>query len=486
MRTKKTPLSSDSRRPENSLRLDRLERGKSKRKYSTEGNPKGKSGKSEGKGKGKQSQGKDKRSEKGGKGEKKEKSESECSIGKGKKSKSESPSFHINCEDFDFLGLSSTPLSIDDASELEDCGPNVLEQAHSLPELSTFVQLVAMAGLTCMFHCGGPFTLLAPTNAAFEILNPEAMLELLRPENQVFLQELIVDHVLPGFHLSRDVTQSSIDTLLGESIQVAPDPLTFGDSIVQTPDIIGCNGVLHIVGAVLIPSGGTFGTSVSQRENSPRLDSPETQPPFIGDQTTAFPTPNRQPDAPIATPTDVVQTNVPTIRPVEVPVAPPMSAPVDSPVSLPVAPPTIPPADPPVSPPVAVPPVDPPVTPPVRPLVTPPVAPPIAPPSETPTAAPIDPPVAPPVAAQAPTETPTAEIGTQSPTISPFLRIVVDDLFLALVAPSASASPRRSEFETLAQLTTTYFDEYLRAFFADDPDLEFVRVESKLRLAKYG
>jgi uncharacterized surface protein with fasciclin (FAS1) repeats len=302
VRVKKVPLSSsDSRKREAALDADHRERGKSSYGYQNEGRPKGGKGKSGGSsdssrkgksggksgsssvsssskgksggksgsssdssGKGKsggKSGGSSKSSEKGK--EKKSKYAKECSAGKEKRGKGSAKahgesasSVEISCADYDFLTASSTTPDASSSAELEGCSRNVLEQAHSLPELSTFVQMVGMAGLTCMFHCGGPFTLLAPTNSAFAGLNPEAMLELLRPENLMFLQELIMDHVLPGIHKSTDISPGPMDTLLGQTIQVETEPLSFGNSDVVTPDIMGCNGVVHVLSDVLIPSDG--------------------------------------------------------------------------------------------------------------------------------------------------------------------------------------------------------------------------------------
>jgi uncharacterized surface protein with fasciclin (FAS1) repeats len=283
VRAKKVRLSSsDSLKREMALDADHRERGT----HQSEGRSKGGYGKSGGssysrsRGKsggksGGSSESGSRKSKSGGKSgrsshassgkgkEKKSKHAKECSVGKGHKGSAKShgewaSSVEIDCADYDYLHVSSTTLDASSSSELEGCRRNVLDQAHSLPELATFTQLVGMAGLTCMFHCGGPFTLLAPTNSAFAALNPEAMLELLRPENLIFLQELIMDHVLPGMHLSTDITPGPIDTLMGQTVQVETDPLSFGNSDVVTPDIIGCNGVVHILDSVLIPSDGKF------------------------------------------------------------------------------------------------------------------------------------------------------------------------------------------------------------------------------------
>jgi uncharacterized surface protein with fasciclin (FAS1) repeats len=280
VRAKKEPLPYDTWKYETALTADHRESERSSKGSKGSSSGKGKSGRSDSSRKDK-SGGSSDFSKKGksggssyssGKGkQKKSKSTHECSVGfgKGKQGKGSiqwngeewvTPT-EIDCEDYDFVSVSSTNLGVSSSTDLEGCHRNVLEQAHSISELSTFVQLVGMAGLSCLFHCGGPFTLLAPTNSAFAALNPEAAEELLRPENLIYLQDLIMDHILPGFHLSANLNPGSIDTLVEKSLELNTDPLSFGSSMVVTPDIVGCNGVLFIVDAVIVPTSGTLSSS---------------------------------------------------------------------------------------------------------------------------------------------------------------------------------------------------------------------------------
>jgi uncharacterized surface protein with fasciclin (FAS1) repeats len=155
------------------------------------------------------------------------------------------------CADLDFIPIHSRRLQYDAAL----CDPNVLETAKSNKELSTFVELIEVAGLTEYFMCSGPFTLLASTNDAFESLDSATLDELLLPVNQDKLKDLLLYHIVPGLFLSEDFDDGSLQTLLGsQSISVAIDPIIFnGRAEIVEADVMACNGVVHAINDVLVP-----------------------------------------------------------------------------------------------------------------------------------------------------------------------------------------------------------------------------------------
>lgn len=130
----------------------------------------------------------------------------------------------------------------------------MLDTAKSNSELSTFVQLLEIAGLTDIFVCPGPFTLMCPFNAAFDALDPALMQELLQPENLEKLQDLLLYHMLPGLWLSEDLEDGPLDTLLeGQTVDVTTVPLMFNRARVIDADFLACNGALQIIDDVLVP-----------------------------------------------------------------------------------------------------------------------------------------------------------------------------------------------------------------------------------------
>lgn len=194
-------------------------------------------------------------SDKGGKssskGKSKGKSKSKGSKGKGKGSSGggDLPDLPKVCEKLDFRGFPRRrKLQFDGPL----CQPNVLQTAYNIPEISIFVDLVEAANLDPIFLCAGPFTVLPPTNEAFEG-NPDLYAYLSDPANLADLQQVILYHILPGLELTESMVEGSIVTLQGEDIDVTREPLKFNQEGLVDGDIIACNGALNIIDGVLIP-----------------------------------------------------------------------------------------------------------------------------------------------------------------------------------------------------------------------------------------
>jgi uncharacterized surface protein with fasciclin (FAS1) repeats len=121
----------------------------------------------------------------------------------------------------------------------------------------TFNELVAVAGLSGTLEGPGPFTVLAPTDAAFARLPAGRLEELLRPENRAQLRQVVLYHIL-GRKFSRAELQkqSTLTTLSNEAIQVTPvgQTVLLNDRVqVFTGDIAASNGVIHALDGVLTP-----------------------------------------------------------------------------------------------------------------------------------------------------------------------------------------------------------------------------------------
>lgn len=131
---------------------------------------------------------------------------------------------------------------------------NVVAAAAQQPELSTFTKLVQQAGLTATLEGAGPFTVFAPTDAAFKAV-PAATLDKLA-KDPVALKYTLTHHVLPGAVKSSDITgASSVTTVAGTKVTVskAGDFVTVEDGLVTQADIMTGNGVLHVIDSVLTP-----------------------------------------------------------------------------------------------------------------------------------------------------------------------------------------------------------------------------------------
>lgn len=122
--------------------------------------------------------------------------------------------------------------------------------------MSKFIALLEAAELLEIFLCSGPFTVLAPSDAAFDSIDEATMDELLLAENKEKLQNILLYHIVPGLKLSEALEEGSLDSLLeGQSIDVSSlSPVTFNRrSEVLEADLISCNGNLIVVSELLIP-----------------------------------------------------------------------------------------------------------------------------------------------------------------------------------------------------------------------------------------
>ena len=102
----------------------------------------------------------------------------------------------------------------------------------------------------------GPFTVFAPTNAAFEALPEGTLDELLLEENQDQLAGVLTYHVVEGAGFSADLENGEVATVNDESVTISVgDGVMVNDANVIIADIETSNGVVHVIDAVLLPSG---------------------------------------------------------------------------------------------------------------------------------------------------------------------------------------------------------------------------------------
>ena len=97
--------------------------------------------------------------------------------------------------------------------------------------------------------------MLPPSNEAFIAIDPAILADLLLAENKDMLRELLLYHVLPGIVLEDDFEAGAIETLNGEVVIVTTSPTRINGASIVDPDVLGCNGVLHVVDEILVPIG---------------------------------------------------------------------------------------------------------------------------------------------------------------------------------------------------------------------------------------
>ena len=136
----------------------------------------------------------------------------------------------------------------------------IVEIAAGNPDFSTLVTAVRAAGLADTLSGPGPFTVFAPTNEAFAKLPAGTVDTLLKPANKQQLAAILAYHVVPAAVMAKDVKPGTVETVNGATFTVAVEDgsviLTDGqgnEAKVITTDIVGSNGVIHVIDAVLLP-----------------------------------------------------------------------------------------------------------------------------------------------------------------------------------------------------------------------------------------
>lgn len=145
---------------------------------------------------------------------------------------------------------------------------NIIENAVNSADHTTLVAAVKAAGLVETLSGPGPFTVFAPTNAAFDALPAGTVETLLKPENKDQLVKILTAHVVAGDLKAKDLMKkAAMMDGKAELTTVSGDTLTFwsrdgkayvtdesgGAAEVVIADVDQSNGVIHVVNKVLLP-----------------------------------------------------------------------------------------------------------------------------------------------------------------------------------------------------------------------------------------
>ncbi len=139
-----------------------------------------------------------------------------------------------------------TPASVGD----------IVAVASDTADFSTLVAAVTAADLVTTLQGTGPFTVFAPTNEAFAALPAGVLDALLLPENKAVLVQILTYHVVSGAVLAADVVDGNVATVEGQNIALSTAGGVSVNSVpVATADVMASNGVIHVIGTVLLPPG---------------------------------------------------------------------------------------------------------------------------------------------------------------------------------------------------------------------------------------
>ena len=127
--------------------------------------------------------------------------------------------------------------------------------ALSAESAKTLAAAVKAADLVTTLEGKGPFTVFAPTDAAFAAIQKEVD-SLLKPENKTKLASILTYHVVSGKHMAADLKDGSeLTTVQGGKLKVCvkDHKVMVGDAHVTTADVHASNGVVHLIDKVLMP-----------------------------------------------------------------------------------------------------------------------------------------------------------------------------------------------------------------------------------------
>ena len=162
----------------------------------------------------------------------------------------------VACSSDSKSSSSDTTAKANSSTTMPMKAETIVQIAAGNPDFSTLVSAVTSAGLAETLSGKGPFTVFAPSNEAFAKL-PAGTLASLTPEQ---LKSILTYHVVAGEVLAKDVKPGKVKTVNGEelTVNVSGGKVTITDAkgntvnVVKT-DIVGDNGVIHVIDGVLMP-----------------------------------------------------------------------------------------------------------------------------------------------------------------------------------------------------------------------------------------
>lgn len=135
---------------------------------------------------------------------------------------------------------------------------DIVDTAVGAGQFTTLAAALTAAGLVTTLKGPGPFTVFAPTDAAFAKLPAGTVADLLKPENKAKLAAVLTYHVVPGKVMSSALAGKVTDapTVQGQTVKInaTMGGVRVNDATVTTADVQASNGVIHVIDAVLLPN----------------------------------------------------------------------------------------------------------------------------------------------------------------------------------------------------------------------------------------
>lgn len=166
-------------------------------------------------------------------------------------------------------GLAAVPALADNHAATAAANANIVETAKSTGQHNTLVAAVEAAGIGDMLAAPGPFTIFAPTDAAFAKLPAGTVDMLVKPENRQMLIGILAYHAVAGAVTSGDLVKlinenggkATVSTVMGGALtaelvdgKVVITDAKGGKSTVTAADVQTSNGVIHVTDGVFLPA----------------------------------------------------------------------------------------------------------------------------------------------------------------------------------------------------------------------------------------
>lgn len=162
----------------------------------------------------------------------------------------------VACNDEEPKTVEATPEVAKEEPVTPVAAKDIVDVAIGSPDHTTLVSAVTAAGLVETLKGAGPFTVFAPTNAAFAALPAGTVDGLLKPESKAALTNILTYHVVAGSVKAADLKDGQkVKTLQGEelSVSIKDGKVMINGANVSAADLMGSNGVVHVVDGVLMP-----------------------------------------------------------------------------------------------------------------------------------------------------------------------------------------------------------------------------------------
>jgi uncharacterized surface protein with fasciclin (FAS1) repeats len=134
-------------------------------------------------------------------------------------------------------------------------GKTIVDVAAGNKSFTTLVKALKAADLAGTLAEAGPYTVFAPTNAAFNKLPKATLANLLKPENKAQLQKVLTYHVVAGEVTSKTIKAGKVSTVAGAdvTVKIKGKNVSINNARVTQADLKASNGVIHVIDTVLLP-----------------------------------------------------------------------------------------------------------------------------------------------------------------------------------------------------------------------------------------